>query len=443
MSASSIRLLAILHILSIPVPALCRSTAREEAELLARAGEAEFRLAVLRAGDAGGAAGPELAGAMRSLEEARELDGANLRALTFLGLVRLEAGRLGRGKTPAFDRIAFDSMREPLEELFELSEGWADPATRELLHEVKRHLDGAFAAPGASPGEAVTWWREWREAIPGTEERPARGAEVTGYVETLRTSRYAWEREKAIEQIVSRPARGPAAAEALAEALREDDSPWVRAAAARAMGKLRPSGWDLLLAGALMNDSSAWVRRSAASALSSKAVRKVGTSSGPDAALRSGTLRSTSDGAGRPRGPVALRPAALGALRAALASDTPRVAAAAARSLGALGEEKELVSALDAPSPLVREAAALALRAPVSEEIKAKLRSLLEDPDDRVRFAAVCALLPAGDSRVLDELRSFSESAVPLDNDHSLGFDTIGGAARRLLDTLEKTRRRQ
>lgn len=435
--ASSFHLLAILYILSIPVPALCRSTAREEAELLARAGEVEFRLAVLRAGDVGGAAGPELAGAMRSLEEARELDGANLRALTFLGLVRLEAGRLGRGKTPAFDRTAFDSMREPLEELFELSEGWADPATRELLHEVKRHLDGAFAAPGASPSEAVTWWREWREAIPGTEKRPASGAELTGYVETLRTSRYAWEREKAIEQIVSRPARGPGAAEALVKALREDDSPWVRAAAARAIGKpaaagrLRPGGWDLLLAEALKNDSSAWVRRSAASALSSDAAWKVGTSSGPD------------DAAGQPREPAALRPAALGALRAALASDTPRVAAAAARSLGALGGEKELISALDAPSPLVREAAALALHRLGSEEIKAKLRSLLKDPDDRVRFAGVYALLPTGDSGVLDELRAFRESAVPLESDHYLGFDTIGEAARRLLETIEKTRRRQ
>ena len=194
-AACSFPPLAILCILSVPVQALCRSSAREEAELLARAGEARFRLALLRRTRVADAGGSELAGAMRSLEEARQLDGANLRALTFLGLVRLEAGRLGRGKTPAFDRTAFDSMREPLEELFELSEGWADPATRELLHEVKRHLDGAFAAPGASPGEAVTWWREWREAIPGTEERPARGAEGTGYVETLRTSRYAWERE--------------------------------------------------------------------------------------------------------------------------------------------------------------------------------------------------------------------------------------------------------
>jgi HEAT repeat protein len=413
-AARSFPPLAVLCLLSVPVPALCRSTAREEAELLARAGEARFRLAVLRR-SGGRSAGAELAEATRSLEEALDLDPANLRALAFLGLARLESARPGPANPGPFDLAP---AREPLDEFLKLATGSPAQTARALLQDVAAALDGALGGPAGDLAAwqiaSGLWWQSWRERVTAAAETKLPPTDVVALLEDLRSAPYAWQRERAVERLAESEAEGGEVAQALAEALRDDPSPWVRAAAGRAFAGLRPRGWDVRLAEALRNDESAWVRRTCAMSLAS-------------------------NGAGEP-GEGTLRPAALEALKAALAKDTPRVAAAAAYSLGAYGVERELVSALASRSAVVREAAVLALGGLDSKEIKAQLRPLLEDFDDRVRFAATCTYALTGDTWIVDQLRSFRESTVPLGGDHHSGSGTIGEAAGRLLDTFEKAR---
>lgn len=348
--------------------------AREQAELLARVGESRYRLALLRPGRG------DLNEALRALEEAHELDRANLRALAYLGLARLDAAERGAAARPAID--AFASAREPLDELFRLSGGWVDPATRRLLKDVAAFLDRTLEGERPWPEDVRAWWRAWRERL-DREKGAAPAGGVLRLVEALRAAPVAWERERAAEELGRLEAAGPGepdeseapqVTEALATALRGDESPWVRAASSRALAALRPETWDVLVAGALRNDASVWVRRTCAEALGG----------GNDARV------------GKP---------AHTALVAALETDTPRVAAAAARALGRLGgAEGDLVRALEAPSALVRDEAAEALRLHADDvAVAAKLRPLMDSPAAATRAAALQAIGP-GPGRLPDEM---------------------------------------
>lgn len=351
--------------------------AREQAELLAQAGEARYRLALLRPRKG------DLDEALRALEEARALDPANLRALAYLGLARLASAAHGRR---VLDRELFDSVREPLECLFKLSRGWADPRMRVLLAEVARALD-ALLGRDAKPDDAGShgarvWWQSWRERVTKAAESASPGANVMMLVEGLRTSPLAWVREHAAEKLAEKkrkPRRAtsrnePDAArpqaevvEALAKALREDNSPWVRAAAAKALSTLMPPGWDVRLAEALRNDGSVFVRRTCAEELAG--LRRDGRRAGSSPAVRAALVR-------------------------ALESDTPRVASAAAWSLGALGGSPgKLVQALESESGLIRSMAATALwRSSLEAALSPKILPLLSHERPGVRAAAVFAL---------------------------------------------------
>jgi HEAT repeat protein len=463
------------------------ATAREEAALLARAGEAKYRLARLRSREGGPAGGPELGEALRDLEEARALDPANLAALAWLGLARLEAAK--RDGPRALDREGFDSAREPLEELFRLSRGWADPATRGILKDVLRALDDALAGEGVRPGgeprsivlrgEAAAWWSSWREEVARAAEGGQPVRDVLATIEALRSAPASWERERAVEELAKMEPAPPEAAAELARALREDGSPWVRAAAARALAALRPEGWDVRLAETLRNDESVWVRRTCA--------RRLHALSGP----------------GRS---IGLPPAARAALIEALEADTPRVASAAAVTLGAFPDTDDaLIRALRSPSSLVRSSAATGLarwgkppeeliallndtRSEVrsaavrtfsrftgfhvwDEEVRSQLVGLLEDPDPEVRWWAVLALswdiedagrerfvalLEDGDARVrffaalallmadrgdqagLAVIDSLSGCPVPLCEGGDAGLVTIGDLVESILSERER-----
>ena len=441
---------------------------RVRSDLLARVGEARYRLALLRPG------GGDLGESLRALSEARDLDPANLRALGYLGLARFEAAT--RGAAAGFEDDAFAEAREPLEELFRLSGGWAAPSTRELLADVGAALDRALGDDGAAPENARAWWSAWRKRLV-SDQRPAPpAARGLPLVEALRQAPVAWERERAAEELAHRAPPAPATVEALGVALRVDASPWVRSAAARAIAALAPPGWDVLLADALRNDPSVWVRRTCAEAL------------GADPA--------------RLRSPERTR----GALLGALAGDTARVAAAAARSLGRIGGAgPELVAALESSSPLLRRAAAgalvrhseaasiAAMARPLLDAGRAEVRAaalralgsgpghlplemldracdllvdhdarvrgaaanvflrrdvggahdrllgLLTDEDLSVRLTAAEALLAAGDEAALPVLEALAESRIPLTAIDGRGeVSTIGEAARRTLSERRK-----
>ena len=354
-------LIEALALVALPVAvethAAAAPSAREQAELLAQAGEARYRLALLRSRKTD--IGPDLERALHALEEACELDPANLRALAYLGLARLESA--ARGEKP-LDREAFDSVRGPLEELFRLSRGWADPRTRALLGEVARSVDASLAGRDDAPAAVLAWWRSWRGQVTKAAASAPPASNVVTLVEDLRTSPLAWVRERAAEKLAEREGKPqPGVVEALAKALREDKSPWVRAAAAKALSTLRPAGWDVRLAEVLRNDGSVYVRRTCAK----------------------GLARATK--AGRP---------VRAALVEALGNDTPRVASASAWSLGALGgAEGELVSAIESPSRLVREAAAAALHLHSDDVVTAeKARPLMESARPDVRAATLVAV---------------------------------------------------
>ncbi|MHC4252503.1 MAG: HEAT repeat domain-containing protein, partial [Planctomycetota bacterium] len=88
----------------------------------------------------------------------------------------------------------------------------------------------------------------------------------------------------------------------------------------------------------------------------------------------------------------------------ALETDTPRVAGAAARALGALGgAEAELVRALESPSALVRGSASAALRLQSAAAIAAKLRPLMDSDRAEVRAGALVAVGP-GPGRLPGEM---------------------------------------
>jgi HEAT repeat protein len=377
-------LIAALALVALPVAVEARAAAapnaRDEAELLARAGEARYRLALLRSRKTDPDPDPDLAAALRALEEARELDPANLRALAYLGLARLESA--ARGGKP-LDPEAFDPVRGPLEELFKLSRGWADPRTRALLAEVARSVDASLAGRDDAPADVLGWWKSWRERVTKTARSAPPAAGVVTLIEDLRTSPLAWVRERAVEKLAEREAKPrpaasrsgtdatppePGVVEALGKTLREDKSPWVRAAAAKALSTLMPPGWDIRLAEALRNDASVFVRRTCAEGLAGL----------PDHIGRGPGLSG------------AVREALLGSL----ASDTPRVAAMAALMLGQLGgSEKDLVGAIESPASLVRDAASEALRLHAEDaEISGMLTPLFSHGDARVRAAALCAL---------------------------------------------------
>ena len=340
---------------------------REQSELLARVGESRYRLALIRPG------GGNLSEALRALEEARELDPANLRALGYLGLARVEAGV--RGTIVGARADAFAGAREVLEELFRLSSGWVDSETRTLLSDVRATLDRALGGERAAPANARAWWRAWKARLVPAEGSPRATDDLLPVVEAVRTAPVAWERERAVEKLAERGAVSLQAVETLALALRGDASPWVRAAAAGALAQLGPAGWEVRLAEALRNDPAVWVRRTCAEGL--------------------GNGR-----AGR-GGQVARR-----ALVAALEEDTPRVASSSASALGRLGgAETELVGALRSGSALVRGAASVALnRHSDSAAIAAKLRPLMDSATADVRAGALRALGP-GPGRLPGEMR--------------------------------------
>lgn len=371
---------------------------RERAELLARVGESRYRLALLRPG-----AG-DLNESLRALEQARDLDPANLRTLGYLGLARVESA--ARAATAGPESDAFAAARGPLEELFRLSSGWIDPATRRLLANVTAALDEALGGERAAPENARAWWRAWKGRLIPTPGLPAeRSAPLAGdlllLVEALRAAPVAWERERAAEGLAGRTPPRPETIEALALALRGDASPWVRAAAAKALSRLAPAGWDVRFAEALRNDSAVWVRRTCAEALA-----------GNRAGRGAGTARA--------------------ALVSALVLDTPRVASASARALGRLGgAEAELVRALESPSALVRGSAAAALRLHSgAAAIAAKVRPLMDSPSANVRAGALRAIGPGsepGSVRLPDEMR---EKVGALLADPDAG---VRGAAAKVL----------
>jgi HEAT repeat protein len=341
---------------------------RKRAEFLARIGEARYRLALLRPGVG------DLNESLRALEEARRLDPANLRALGCLGLARFEAAGRGAAAGPGSD--SFAAAREPLEELFRLSSGWVDPATRRLLADVTASLDEALEGGRAATENARTWWRAWKARLgPAETASPSPSGDALPLVEALRAGAVAWERERAAEKLATGKATATGAVEALALALRGDASPWVRAAAAKALSALAPAGWDVRLADALRNDSAVWVRRTCAEALAPGS--------------RGGRVGE----------------AARDALVRALETDTPRVAGAAAQALGALGGvEAELVRALESPSALVRGSASAALRLHSdAAAIAAKLRPLMDSDRTEVRAGALRAVGP-GPGRLPGEM---------------------------------------
>ncbi|MHC4202710.1 MAG: HEAT repeat domain-containing protein, partial [Planctomycetota bacterium] len=302
---------------------------------------------------------------------------------------------------------------------------------------------------------------------------------VVTLVEDLRTSPLAWVRERAAEKLSGRTGKPqPGVVEALALALREDDSPWVRAAAAKALAELKPEGWDVRLAEALRNDGSVFVRRTCA-----KGFRSIHVSHSPP----------------KPRLDKVVRAALVGALL----SDTPRVAAAAAGTLGKFKEgEDELLQALESFSSMVRRAASGALSSlargkkvlgrlvellsderpgmsllalqtmpracDVSEhiqekiaerlsapdarvraaaawkfcghnspstEVQARIEKLLQDADPRVRLAAASALGKTDDAarKVLESLK---DSAAPTG---VAGSSTVGRRARMILGEPSET----
>jgi len=347
-----------------------RASSREEAELLAQLGEARYRLAVFRARRRPARADAErqeLLEAARLLDEARRLDGANLRATAFLGLARLEAARLSAAaRGGAADSELAPAACEALADFFRLAlAGTGEPG---LVREVSARLDEL--APAGSGGPVSEWWAAWRERA-AAAAAPAPGGRLAAIVEKLRCALDARERERAAEELASGPraGAGPQVIGALAAALREDVSAWVRAAAARSLGALAPEGGDILLAEALENDPSAHARAACAAAL----------------ALW---------GKARASGPAACAPAAIAALAKALAQDAPLVAAEAARALGELGgAEGALARALESNSPLVREAASEALRAgAASDELAGAIEKLLSDARPAVRASAAGAL---------------------------------------------------
>jgi HEAT repeat protein len=340
---------------------------RERATLLVRIGESRYRLSLLRPG------GGDLSEALRALDEARELDPANLRALGYLGLARVEAG--ARGMVVGARVDAFGGAREVLEELFRLSSGWVDSETRGLLDDVTVTLDRAFGGERAAPANARAWWRAWKARLVQAEGAARAADDLLPAVEALRGAPVAWERERAVEKLAGRKPASPDAVEALALALRGDASPWVRAAAAKALAALGAAGWEVRLAEGLLNDAAVWVRRTCAEGL----------------------------GRGKADKGVAV---ARRALVAALEKDTPRVSAAAASALGGLGgAEAELVRALESGSALVRGAASVALeRHSDSATIAAKLRPLMDSATADVRAGALRAL-GSGPGRLPGEMR--------------------------------------
>jgi len=449
--------------------------ARGQAELLAQAGEARYRLALLRSRKTDPGPDPDLKSALRALEEACELDPANLSALAYLGLARLESA--ARGGKP-FDREAFDSVRGPLEELFRLSRGWADPRTRALLGEVARSVDASLAGMDDAPADVLGWWQSWRGRVTRTAKSAPPASNVVTLVEDLRTSPLAWVRERAAEKLSESTGKlQPGVVEALAKALREDKSPWVRAAAAKALSTLRPGGWDVRLAEALRNDESVWVRRICA--------RKLVALSGAGRSVK--------------------LPARVGsALVDALAQDTPRVASAAAVTLGSFPDtDAPLIRAMQSTSSLVRMSAATGLsrwgkppervvellgdprpgvRAAATmtfhgfagfhvwdDEVHARLVGLLEDPDAEVRkwaalafggrvqkaarerflallkdedpgvrFCTALVVMSANkdDEAALTAMRSLANSQVLLDATATAG--TIGDQAKGILAERER-----
>lgn len=336
---------------------------REEAQLLANAGEALYERASLRSERRL----VEFLEAARFLEEAQRLDPANLKALAFLGLAWLEAARSdAKWLDPAFESLA---------RFFRLAGG---PGSGRLLARVRARLD-ELCTQGL-PAGAAEWWAAWRERVVAAEGSAAYGGELLELVEKMRSSLDALEREWAVEGLTERLASfgetagtGSSSAtlvilSSLEEVLRKDRSERVRAAAARSLGALAPAGREATLAEALRNDPSARVRAACAEAL-----------------------------AGR-REPSA---EAVAALLSALQQDTPLVASSAARALGTLGGHYDaLVRALESGSPLVREAAAEALahgRLAKSDDTRTKelttaLIGLLSDHRAPVRAAAALAL---------------------------------------------------
>jgi HEAT repeat protein len=131
------------------------------------------------------------------------------------------------------------------------------------------------------------------------------------------------------------------------------------------------------------------------------------------------------------------------ALEAALADDTPLVAATAARALGAIGgAQGALARGLSAASALVRDACAYALRGAEKDvAVVNALRALLGDGRPGVRGAAAVALGAAGVvlleqegrdalARLLDDSDPYVRSAA------ASTFGALGAAASERLSRM-------
>jgi len=358
------RALACIGAAALSCAAASAAGSRQEADLLVRAGHARYLVAVHRARSGNSSAGRDLRIAIGALEEALAIDSTNMTALGYLGLARLEAAR--RAGADRLDAKEFQAARKPLQELFRLTRGWADPSTREVLKEVAR----CVREIAATDPEVRTWWESWRPRLASALDAPSASSGPDDLVRSLRSSPRAIEREDAVHEL-ARSTRGMTTiASELVRALVYDDAVRVRLAAMRALARLHPQGWDARVADALRHDPSPWMRRDAATLLA--------------------------DAASSDRAPPGGR--ARAALVAALADDTPLVAAASARALGAIdGAQAALAEGVRSTSSLVRDASAWALRdADKDAAVVASLASLFADERAGVRGAAATALGPAG-----------------------------------------------
>jgi HEAT repeat protein/nucleoid-associated protein YgaU len=329
----------------------------------------------------------ELRGALAALEEAARLDPAAIGVRYWHGAALLRAAAAGGSGPLDPDRVALAGME--FEAVFRLSLLDRTPGAQDLRRRAIALLDGCAPHLPAEEKRFAPWWKARRaellaerpqsdlvhvvgprdtlsavakryygdaaEAgrlaaanpevdprrlsvgqrlkVPGVPiELPRPAPRLDGLdaalVGTLRSAGSAAERRGAAERLALRDCS--AGVPALAEALRTDESPWVRAECARALGRLADPAVEPVLAAALASDGSADCRREAALAL--------GRLGGPGTAL---------------------------ALLRGLSDPGHAVAAAAAASLGRLRTAEAsgpLTAALSSPAESVRRSAALALR---------------------------------------------------------------------------------
>jgi len=376
------------------------------------------------------------AAAITALKEAARLDPANIRARFWLGAAWLRSAGLGSGRAP--DREMADRAGSEMEAVFRLAALQRSAESEDLRLRAIALLDQCAAELPAAEARFRPWWAARRAELvagrntvslvhvvargdtlqsiarryygdpdlaariaganPGADPRslaPGQKLTVPGVrveppapvpgvdavdrdlLRQLTSSAPAAERRAAVARLATRECL--MAVPALAGALRADESQWVRAECARALGVIGSTDAEPALAAALGADPWSGCRAEAARALA-----RVGA-----------------------RGSLA-------GLTAALDDSSPQVAAAAARSLGALGLAESsgpLLGALGSRSEALRRAAAFALaelgrREALGAAERERLAALARRGPAAARAAALLAmgrLDPAGSEPLLRE----------------------------------------